>query len=533
MTVPGGWVVGVSWRLGDGGAGGEVRLRWWHRKPRTAAPGVLLAGRYRLDAVVGAGGQSTVWRASDISTPGRAVAVKQAVARDGVAGRAVRDRWLREGGYARTLGDEPHLVVPYEVVEDLGCLWLVEEYLDCLSLAQLLDVRGALDPPEVAWIGAQIAEALTAVHAAGVVHRDVAPGNVLLARGGDIAKLSDLGVARGPDDDVHRDGAPIGTPLYLSPEEALGDPATAASDVYALGVMLHHAVQGEPPVRADGRAELLNRIRSGYLEPADRAGPLRNLLGFMTAYSPESRPTADDVAEALGELEGTLGDDTRAALRDHHPEPPTPHPDDAADGTDRRRSRVPVALALGAVVLVAVGLWLVLGTGEPSSAAAPGVAGSSPDATYVVYGSTNVDDRALGPPMTVRESTDPPRPEYAVVEVLGTAPAPAADLGIPGTHLVHDFFCTGRGDPGPCGGVLRSHYHSVDSRPPTFWARPASVVGPTARFYDTAADGSCPPGQVAVFRFQPAGGGPQAFRLGTASPGPGWSPAENLGCVRR
>ena len=174
------------------------------------------------------------------------------------------------------------------------------EYLPSKSLAAMLTEKGPLEPARAAEIGRQVADGLAAAHAAGVVHRDVKPGNVLIAEDGRV-KLTDFGVSRAVDDvQLTRTGLIAGTPAFLSPEVARGQEPTAASDVFALGATLYAAVEGHPPFGLDDNAyALLHKVATGAVDPPQQAGPLTALVMRLLSDDPKERPTASQARDAL------------------------------------------------------------------------------------------------------------------------------------------------------------------------------------------------------------------------------------------
>lgn len=250
--------------------------------------GELIGTRYRLEERIGSGGMGVVWRASDEELD-RVVAVKRALSADGVrdAGRA---RQVRREAKLVARVDHPNVVTLYDLVNHDNELWLVMEYVPARSLAG----RGTLPPDQVARIGAQLAGALEAVHAAGVVHRDVKPSNVLVTEDGR-AKLSDFGISRADHGDVTLtgSGAIAGTPGYLAPEVANGLDATPASDVFSLGATLFAAVEGVSPVgTADNPLVLVRRAANGDIATARRGGALAPVLSALLHPNPAKRPDA-------------------------------------------------------------------------------------------------------------------------------------------------------------------------------------------------------------------------------------------------
>ncbi len=268
----------------------------------------LVAGRYRLDRQVGAGAMGVVWRAHDERLD-RTVALKELLMQPGLAdgdAETARARAMREGRIAARL-QHPHAISVYDVALDHGTgagdqmvPWLVMEYLPSRSLATVLAEQGPLEPHEVARIGWQVAAALAAAHQAGIVHRDVKPGNVLLGQDGTV-KITDFGISRASwDTTVTRTGVLAGTPAYFAPEVARGEQPGAASDVFSLGSMLYVAVEGEPPFGLDDNTlALLRTVAEGRVRPLHRAGPLSTVLMQLLADDPAARPSMPDVVTAL------------------------------------------------------------------------------------------------------------------------------------------------------------------------------------------------------------------------------------------
>jgi serine/threonine-protein kinase len=233
---------------------------------------VLLAGRYQLEERVGSGGMGQVWRAVD-QLLGRAVAVKL-MRQELVAEPGFAERFLAE---ARTMATIKHrgVVAVYDYYGDATGAFLVMEYVAGESLSARLHRVGRLDPARAMTLLAQAAEALQAAHDKGVVHRDIKPGNLLVADD-DTLVLTDFGIARSASSTpVTATGAVIGTPAYLAPEQVLGKPATARSDLYALGVVGYECLTGRRPFEADNPFEIaMKRLHgppptiSAYAPPA-------------------------------------------------------------------------------------------------------------------------------------------------------------------------------------------------------------------------------------------------------------------------
>jgi hypothetical protein len=312
----------------------------------------------------------------------------------------------------------------------------------------MITEKGPLEPRVVAEIGRQVADGLAAAHAAGVVHRDVKPGNVLIAEDGRV-KLTDFGVSRAVDDvQLTRTGLIAGTPAFLSPEVARGKEPTAGADVFALGATLYAAVEGRPPFGLDENAyALLHKVATGTVDPPQQAGSLTALLMRLLSDDPTLRPTASEARDGLAAVAegrpagGTPSTGTavldvspaaaagagRTAVADPPPEqmataaalPPAPPPpirpgDRGAgggdDGTaaDRRR---PLLIALAAVLLVGLGVLaavLTRGAGADSASptpAATATAAPAPVAPPVVTTTSAAPASTTAPPTSSAEPT--------------------------------------------------------------------------------------------------------------------------------
>ncbi|QUH05066.1 serine/threonine protein kinase [Saccharopolyspora erythraea] len=263
--------------------------------------GRLVAGRYRVQRRIGSGAMGVVWECVDERLH-RTVAVKQLLLQPGLdPGEAeeARQRAMREGRIAARL-QHPHAISVYDVAEDEGQPVLVMEYLPSTSLAAMMSEHGPLPPREVARIGAQVAAALGAAHAAGVVHRDIKPGNILLGDNGTV-KITDFGISRAQGDvQVTKTGMLAGTPAYLSPDVAMGQEPTPASDVFSLGATLYAAIEGRPPFGLnENTLALLHAVAAGKVDPPQQAGPMAEPLMAMMQNRVEDRPDMAQVREML------------------------------------------------------------------------------------------------------------------------------------------------------------------------------------------------------------------------------------------
>ncbi|MGY1779854.1 protein kinase domain-containing protein [Geodermatophilus sp. SYSU D01036] len=283
-------------------------------------PGRLVAGRYRLLERIGGGGMGAVWLGRD-ELLDRRVAVKQVLLPAGADPETTDhhlQRALREGRIAARL-THPHAISVYDVALEGGIPWLVMEYLPSRSLAEVLAEDGPLRTDQVAQVGAQLADALAAVHAAGIVHRDVKPANVLIGRGDRVeglVKITDFGISHASGDvTLTQTGQITGTPAFLAPEVAQGAGMTPASDVFSLGATLYTCVEGQPPFGMDDNAlRLLHRVAGGEIRPPARAGSLERPLLRMLARDPADRPEMTEVRDVLAKLAAGRDGDTTTVL---------------------------------------------------------------------------------------------------------------------------------------------------------------------------------------------------------------------------
>ncbi|MFD9795576.1 serine/threonine-protein kinase [Streptomyces sp. NPDC059070] len=261
-----------------------------------------MAGRYRLDVTIGQGGMGRVWRAAD-EILDRQVAVKE-MRMDGLDvedSLVRRERTLREARATARI-DHPNVVRVYDVVEEADRLWIVMELVDGRSLEQTLVRGGPVSPREAARIGLGLAEALREVHAVGVLHRDIKPGNVLLGRAGRVV-LTDFGIAAIQDATALTVvGMLVGSPDYMAPERVGGRPQGPASDLWSLGATLCAAVGGRSPFARETTLATLHAVLYEEPElPAD-AGPLAPVLASLLVKDPEQRPPLEALTKSLLQL---------------------------------------------------------------------------------------------------------------------------------------------------------------------------------------------------------------------------------------
>ncbi|MER7005598.1 protein kinase [Dactylosporangium sp. NPDC000555] len=259
-------------------------------------PKALIAERYRLIESLGAGGMGRVWLARD-EVLRRDVAIKEVIPPEGLTldeRDELRMRTLREARAAARLNDA-NVVRIYDVVHTEQAPWIVMEYVPSRSLHQVITEDGPLPPERVVQIGLAVLAALKAAHGAGVLHRDVKPGNVLLADTGRVV-LTDFGLAvfEGGDSAVTRPGLILGSPQYISPERAREGTSGPESDMWSLGATLYAAVEGRSPYARSTTYATLTALATEEPDPPTRAGVLKPVLGALLRKDPRTRA---DVAE--------------------------------------------------------------------------------------------------------------------------------------------------------------------------------------------------------------------------------------------
>lgn len=286
---------------------------------RVPGPSYLVAGRYRLKSRIGGGGMGTVWLARD-QLLDREVAVKQVVSTEGLnddTADNIRQRAMREGRIAAKLSHR-NAIAMHDVALDRGEPWLVMEYLPSRSVAQILHTTQTLPVPQAAQIGAQVADAMAEAHAAGIIHRDIKPGNILIATGRNagLVKITDFGISRAKDDvTLTQTGVITGTPAYFAPEVARGADPTEASDVYSLGATVYTIVEGEPPFGVDENSlVLLHKVARAQINPMKNAGELRSVLLHLLEPHPAKRPTMEQARDELAAIAAGTHGSTRQVL---------------------------------------------------------------------------------------------------------------------------------------------------------------------------------------------------------------------------
>ncbi|MFE9959052.1 protein kinase [Micromonospora sp. NPDC005299] len=298
---------------------------------------VTIAGRYRLLDLVGRGGMGRVWRARDEMLH-REVAVKQVVPPGWLAADErdeLRGRTLREARAAARLS-HPNVVRVYDVVRVDGDPWLVMEYVPSRSLQEIIETDGPVDPRRAAGIGLAVLAALRAAHEAGVLHRDVKPANVLLARDGRVL-LTDFGLAvfDGGDGMMTRPGLVLGSPQYVAPERAAEGVSSVEADLWSLGATLHAAVEGRSPYARSTAMATLAALASRPPDPAPHAGPLAPVLVGLLRRDPRHRLGHDDAARLLAAATAPTVDVPGWPVTGAAPAPPAGGPGRDSGGTGR------------------------------------------------------------------------------------------------------------------------------------------------------------------------------------------------------
>ena len=267
-----------------------------------------MAGRYHLISALGNGGMGTVWLAED-DILSRRVAVKEVSPPAEMTEREremLRERTLREARTAARLS-HPNVVTIYDVVEDDGRPWIVMELIPSRSLRDLVEADGPLTAQQAAGVGLQILAALRAAHALGIMHRDVKPGNVLVDAGGR-AVLADFGIARTQDSPaLTTSGVLVGSPSYIAPERARGEPGGPESDLWSLGATLYALVEGRPAYDRAGALATLMAVVNEDPDPPSRAGALWPVIRGLLDHVPSRRPGPDEAERMLREIADTAG----------------------------------------------------------------------------------------------------------------------------------------------------------------------------------------------------------------------------------
>jgi serine/threonine protein kinase len=324
----------------------------------------VIGARFRVERCLGRGGMATVYLAHDEAL-GRPVAVKilESLTGDG----EIRDRFIREARLAAGLA-HPNVVSVFDTGEHQGVPYIVMEYVEGASLAELIARQGRLAPDDVVPLGLQACAGLQHAHDHGLIHRDVKPHNLLVRADGTL-KVTDFGIAVSMDATrITTDGTILGTAAYLAPEQVAGEELSGTVDVYGLGAVLYEALTGRPPLQVSSLAEL-GSVVTRDPEPVRRASPdvppaLEHAIMHALERRPEARPASP--ARLAAELDPKVAEaptvriaPTRAYPRGRHRQRPRPALLMAA-------ATFAVILVLAAVLALAAG-----GGGSEPAPAAP------------------------------------------------------------------------------------------------------------------------------------------------------------------
>jgi serine/threonine protein kinase len=270
------------------------------------AEGILVAGRYRLIERLGAGGMGRVWKAYDESLDCE-VAVKEVWLPPMLSDSERADRLARaqrEARNAARMRNHPHIVSVHDMVSDRGMPWIVMDLIPSQNLLQAVDKYGPLPQDQIAKIGLGVLDALSASHAAGILHRDVKPANVLLTTDGRVL-LTDFGIAvQETDMTMTGAGVLVGSPEFVAPERARGEVANGASDLFSLGATLYFAAEARSPYARDTAVGVLTAILFEETPPVTRQPALWPLISGLLTKDPAARW---DAARARPELERLSG----------------------------------------------------------------------------------------------------------------------------------------------------------------------------------------------------------------------------------
>ncbi len=332
-----------------------------------------IADRYELRAPLGRGGMGVVWLADD-TTLQRRVAVKEVEFPPTLDARerdAARARVMREARAAARL-NHPNVTTVFDVVQDEGRAWIVMELVEAPTLADLVARDGPLPPARAATIGLALLGGLESAHAQGIVHRDVKPGNVMVSDSGRV-KLTDFGVAAVQGDPkITMTGLIVGSPSYMSPEQAREGQATAATDLWGLGATLYYAVEGTPPFDRGHTMATLNAVVHEPPRPVERAGALAPVVSRLLAKDPQLRPAGGELRALLEQVAAGATPAATRVLTAPPPPPPVPprfadeHGDDWGPTPAQRPRSTPWAAILAgvAVLLLAGAAAAALGRGD-------------------------------------------------------------------------------------------------------------------------------------------------------------------------
>ncbi|HEY3648505.1 MAG TPA: protein kinase, partial [Streptosporangiaceae bacterium] len=484
----------------------------------SADTGRVIAGRYRLQASIGRGAMGVVWRARD-QLLDRDVAIKEVQIADTLtdAERATAfQRTLREAKTAARL-NHPAVVTVYDVAEDGGRPWIVMQLIHAQSLDQMLADSGPLSPRRAAEMARLLLSALSVAHAAGVMHRDVKPSNVLIGSD-DRAVLTDFGIATFADDPkLTQTGMVMGSPGFTAPERIRGEDASPASDLWSLGATVYAAVEGHGPFEQRGGAiTTMSAIINEDAPEAPTAGALGPVIAALLRREPVDRPDASEAARMITSVLPLLADrapgapagyEATALSASSPPAPGSVSPGSGGPGSGGPGSGGP-------------------GSGSPVSPGSVSPGSASPGLPGAVRPRTPVpDENSLAYQPTVIKPPDPPAantgpPRGAPASAAQTAPTtpqpsqpPTPPQGAWGQGAGSGYTPAGSGysSPDPAGSAARPEGPQPDF---SSWYNQSPRPG-----------ASSPPGSGSGYP-PPAGYAPAGWSGQASQQPPAWSGAE-------
>ncbi|MFH9860475.1 serine/threonine-protein kinase [Streptomyces sp. NPDC017202] len=432
--------------------------------------GLLVAGRYRLVDAIGSGGMGRVWRAHD-DLLHRSVALKELTAALYVSesDRSVLLARTRAEARAAARINHSAVVTVHDVLEHDGRPWIVMELVEGRSLADAVKADGRVEPTEAARVGLWVLRALRAAHTAGVLHRDVKPGNVLLSDDGRVL-LTDFGIAQiEGDTTITRTGEVVGSVDFLAPERVRGHDPGPSSDLWALGATLYTAVEGRSPFRRTSPLSTMQAVVEEEAAEPRYAGPLGPVITALLRKDPAARPDTAAAERLLAEAaEGRRPDEAQAYV-------PTQYAGPGPGPEQGRGTRVGGATAgsdgVAAGAPTGGATHLTDGSGTPYPSGSPHSGGTPYPAPGPYAGA------AAGPGVPAPATPAPATPAPATPAPATPAPAtPASATPVPAASGTHVHPVTGPTAIGPA-------------------AIGPTAIGPTAIGPAGPGPGQAPPGR--------------------------------------
>ncbi|MCK8435204.1 serine/threonine protein kinase [Streptomyces sp. D2-8] len=430
--------------------------------------GLLVAGRYRLAESIGSGGMGRVWHAHD-EVLHRSVAIKELTAALYVSESEQAILLARTRAEARAAARINHsaVVTVHDVLEHDGRPWIVMELVEGRSLADAVKEEGRVEPREAARIGLWVLRALRAAHTAGVLHRDIKPGNVLLSRDGRVL-LTDFGIAQiEGDTTITRTGEVVGSVDYLAPERVRGHDPGPSSDLWALGATLYTAVEGRSPFRRTTPLTTMQAVVEEEAAELRHAGALTPVITALLRKDPGTRPDASEAEQMLAEAaEGRRPNRAQAYVPTQYGGT-TPYRDaHSGTGTGAATTGTSGSGQAGSGQ-AGTGSGSHTGTPLPPLAGAPATGTST--AGTAPYGPTGAGPMATGP-----QPTGPGRRRR--LRTLALVVALAAIIG-GGTAVVLQQWKGGQASQGGSGAPTSTSTEARGGSVPVSWTRYDDPVG--------------------------------------------------------